>query len=65
MPGSSSEPGIAKGRGQPGTVLDDALTVACGEGAIRLETVQRAGKGAMEAAAFLRGRAVPAGTVLA
>ncbi len=56
---------LAKGRGQPGTALDDTLTVACGEGAIRLEMVQRAGKGAMEAAAFLRGRAVPAGTVLA
>ena len=56
---------VAKGRGQPGTALDDTLTVACGEGAIRLEMVQRAGKGAMEAAAFLRGRAVPAGTVLA
>jgi methionyl-tRNA formyltransferase len=51
-------------RGEPGTVLDDRLTVACGEGAIRLEVVQRAGKGAMEAAAFLRGRAVPAGTKL-
>lgn len=51
-------------RGEPGTVLDDTLTVACGEGAIRLEVVQRAGKGAMETAAFLRGRAVSAGTVL-
>ena len=51
-------------RGEPGTVLDDTLTVACGEGAIRLEVVQRAGKGAMEAAAFLRGRAVPVGIEL-
>ncbi len=51
-------------RGEPGTVLDDTLTVACGEGAIRLEVVQRAGKGAMETTAFLRGRAVSAGTVL-
>jgi methionyl-tRNA formyltransferase len=50
--------------GNPGTALDDALTVACGEGAIRLDMVQRAGKGAMEAAAFLRGRMVPAGTGL-
>ena len=56
---------VANGRAKPGTTLDDALTVACGEGAIRLDVVQRAGKGAMEAAAFLRGRAVPAGTVLA
>ena len=56
---------VTRDRGEPGTVLDDILTVACGEGAIRLEMVQRAGKGAMEAAAFLRGRAVPKGTVLA
>jgi methionyl-tRNA formyltransferase len=57
--------GVVTGdRAAPGTVLDDVLTVACGEGAIRLEMVQRAGKGAMEAAAFLRGHAVPAGTVL-
>jgi methionyl-tRNA formyltransferase len=52
-------------RGKPGEALDDSLTVACGEGAIRLELVQRAGKGAMDTAAFLRGRAVPKGTLLA
>ena len=34
---------------QQGTVLDDALLVACGEGALRLSRVQRAGKAAMEA----------------
>jgi methionyl-tRNA formyltransferase len=54
----------AEGGGAPGTVLDDRLTVACGEGALRLVTVQRAGKAPMNAAAFLRGHAVPAGTVL-
>ncbi|MFC7734536.1 methionyl-tRNA formyltransferase [Roseomonas sp. GCM10028921] len=49
----------------PGTVLDDLLLVACGEGtALRLTRVQRAGRGAMEAAAFLRGTPVPPGTVL-
>jgi methionyl-tRNA formyltransferase len=49
----------------PGTTLDDRLTVACGAGsALRLECVQRAGKGAVDAAAFLRGRPVPAGTRL-
>jgi methionyl-tRNA formyltransferase len=53
------------GREKPGEALDDSLTVACGEGAIRLELVQRAGKGAMDTAAFLRGRPVPKGTVLA
>jgi len=49
----------------PGTVLDDALLVACGGGtALRLTRVQKAGRAAMEAGAFLRGHAVPAGTVL-
>jgi len=49
----------------PGTVVDDALTVACGEGALRLERVQREGKAPADAAAFLRGFAVPAGSRLA
>lgn len=53
-----------EGSGAPGTVLDGALTVACGTGALRLDTVQPAGKAAMAADAYLRGRAVPAGTVL-
>jgi len=52
------------GEGAPGTVLDDNLLVACGEGALRLMRLQRAGKGAMDAGDFLRGNAVPAGTVL-
>lgn len=56
---------LVAGSGKPGTALDDSLTVACGEGAIRLELVQRAGKGAMDTAAFLRGRPVSKGTVLA
>lgn len=52
---------IAAGNGAPGTVLDDALTVACGEGAVRLLRVQRAGKSAVDAADFLRGARVGAG----
>jgi methionyl-tRNA formyltransferase len=48
----------------PGTVLDDHLLVACGEGALRPTRLQRAGRGAMETAALLRGFAIPAGTVL-
>jgi methionyl-tRNA formyltransferase len=52
------------GEGAPGTTLDDALLVACGEGGLRLSRVQRAGRPAMDAAAFLRGHAVPAGTRL-
>ena len=50
--------------GAPGTVLDDEFTVACGDAAIRALTVQRAGKPAMRAGEFLRGRPVPVGTVL-
>ncbi|MEA1943565.1 MAG: methionyl-tRNA formyltransferase [Pseudomonadota bacterium] len=53
-----------EGEGAPGTVLDDNILVACGEGALRLVRLQRAGKGAMDAGDFLRGNAVPAGTVL-
>jgi methionyl-tRNA formyltransferase len=55
---------LAEGNGTPGTVLDDALTVACGAGAVRLVTLQRAGRAAMEAGAFLRGFALPAGARL-
>ncbi len=50
--------------GVPGTALDDKLLVACGDGALRLTVVQRAGKGAMSAADFLRGNAVATGTML-
>ena len=53
------------GTGEPGTVLDDALTIACGSGAIRPLELQRAGKPATDREAFLRGAAVDAGTVLA
>jgi methionyl-tRNA formyltransferase len=46
---------LAEGSGAPGAILDDQLTIACGEGAVRLTLVQREGKGAMDAATFLRG----------
>ncbi|HEX8231876.1 MAG TPA: methionyl-tRNA formyltransferase [Caulobacteraceae bacterium] len=52
------------GAGAPGEVLDERLLVACGEGAVRLLQVQREGRGAQDAGSFLRGTAVPAGTVL-
>ena len=51
--------------GTPGTVLDDKLTIACGDGAVRLVEVQRSGKQPMGAEEFLRGTSVKAGTVLA
>lgn len=50
--------------GAAGIVLDDALTIACGQGAIRPVLIQRAGRPAMDAAALLRGRAIVAGTFL-
>jgi methionyl-tRNA formyltransferase len=47
---------IAAGQGAPGTVLaDPGLVIACGEGAVRLVSVQREGRAAMDADAFLRG----------
>ena len=45
----------AKGSGSPGEVLDDRLTIACGDGAIRILELQRAGKAPMKSADFLRG----------
>jgi methionyl-tRNA formyltransferase len=48
----------------PGTVIDGRLTVACGDGALRLLVVQRAGKAALEAETFLRGYPLPSGEVL-
>src|SRR5262245_12737004 len=53
-----------EGRGVPGTVLDDQLTVACGEGAVRILQLQRAGRQAMKAHEFLRGTSIAAGTRL-
>lgn len=55
---------VAEGRGVPGEVLDDVLTVACGEGAVRLLRLQRAGKGAQDVETFLRGMSIPAGVRL-
>jgi methionyl-tRNA formyltransferase len=54
----------AEGHGPPGTVLDAALRVACGQGALRLLRVQAPGRRAMDAADFLRGHALAPGTVL-
>ena len=46
---------IASGSGAPGTVLDDRLTIACAQGAVRIIELQRAGKQPMTAEEFLRG----------
>lgn len=55
---------LAEGAGEPGTVLDDGLTVACGSGALRLLFLQRPGKAPQPAEAFLRGFAIPKGSRL-
>ena len=52
----------ASGSGEAGTVLDDNLTIACAEGAVRLTRLQRAGGKALDAADFLRGTPVAPGT---
>jgi len=54
-----------EGKGPPGTVLDDKLTIACGTGAVRLVQVQREGKRPMSAQEFLRGTPVKRGVRLA
>jgi methionyl-tRNA formyltransferase len=46
---------LTSGNGAPGSLLDEQLTVACGEGAIRILELQRAGKQPMKAEEFLRG----------
>ncbi|HEX4271918.1 MAG TPA: methionyl-tRNA formyltransferase [Rhizomicrobium sp.] len=51
-----------KDRGEAGEVITDDLTVACGEGALKLLKVQRAGKGVMDARELLKGFALPPGT---
>ncbi|QFT71905.1 methionyl-tRNA formyltransferase [Ruegeria sp. THAF33] len=53
---------LAEGQGAPGEVLNDDLYVACGQGAIELLRLQRAGKGAQDKETFLRGWPIPIGT---
>jgi methionyl-tRNA formyltransferase len=52
------------GEGAPGQVLDDALLIACGAGAVRLLQVQREGRQAQDAQTFLRGFTLPVGARL-
>jgi methionyl-tRNA formyltransferase len=55
---------VADGQGRAGEVLDDALIIACGTGAIQPLKVQRAGRGVMTAGELLRGFPIPQGTIL-
>ncbi|RXF68726.1 methionyl-tRNA formyltransferase [Hansschlegelia zhihuaiae] len=52
------------GAGRPGELVDDRLTVACGEGAVRLLQVQRAGKAPVDAQSFLNGARLRPGAAL-
>lgn len=52
---------LAEGRGTPGEVIGDDLTIACGDGAIRIAQLQRAGKQPMTAEDFLRGTPIAKG----
>ena len=54
----------AQGRGRPGEIIDDRLAVACGEGAVRLTELQRAGGRPLAADEFLRGAKLSEGDVL-
>ncbi|MCP9628051.1 methionyl-tRNA formyltransferase [Rhodopseudomonas palustris] len=56
---------LAEGRGAPGEVLDDQLTIACESGAIRITQLQRAGKQPMSAGEFLRGTPIAKGVRVA
>jgi methionyl-tRNA formyltransferase len=55
---------IVTANGATGTIMDDQLTIACNTNAIRPTRIQRAGKPAMPTADLLRGKAIPAGSIL-
>lgn len=55
---------LATGNGKPGQVIGEDMQIACGSGAIQLLRLQRAGRGAQDAAEFMRGTAMPVGTWL-
>jgi methionyl-tRNA formyltransferase len=52
------------GRGAPGELIGDDLTVACGDGALKLKQVQRAGSKVMAAEELIKGFSIPKGEVL-
>jgi methionyl-tRNA formyltransferase len=56
---------LAEGSGEPGMLLDELGTIACGLGALRLSLVQRAGRGPVPGEDFLRGARLGTGARLA
>lgn len=56
---------LAEGKGKPGEILNtNPLTIACGEGAVVVNTVQLQGKKRMDSKAFLQGHKLEKGTVI-
>ncbi|PHQ69470.1 MAG: methionyl-tRNA formyltransferase [Sneathiella sp.] len=55
---------IVEGKGRPGEILDENVTVACGEGGLRLTLLQRPGKSPMATKIFLNGHPIAEGEVL-
>jgi methionyl-tRNA formyltransferase len=55
---------VEDGHGAPGEVLDERLLIACGKGAVRILRAQREGRGAQNAADFLRGFPISPGVRL-
>lgn len=55
---------VAHAQAAPGTIVAAPLTVACGQGALAIDRVQRAGRSPMSAEELLRGLALPPGTRL-
>lgn len=56
---------LAEGKGKPGEILNtNPLTIACGEGAVVVNTVQLQGKKKMDSKAFLQGHKLEKGTVI-
>jgi len=55
---------LVDGEGTAGTVLDDALHVACGSGSVALTRLQKAGKGAQDVDVFQRGMQIAVGADL-
>lgn len=55
---------LGEGSGAPGEVLDAGLRVACGQGAVQLTRLQRAGKAAQDVSVFQQGAQIAPGTIL-
>ena len=55
---------VVEAEGEPGQMLDDRFTIACGAGAVRVTEVQRAGKSRLASDAYLRGSPIKTGSFI-